>query len=48
MRHMRALNKKAGRIEEFVASKTEDVVAGQPFSFSGGALAVPDRPGLGV
>jgi glucarate dehydratase len=28
--------------------KTEDVVAGQPFSFSGGALAVPDRPGLGV
>jgi glucarate dehydratase len=28
--------------------KTEDVVAGQPFSFSGGALAVPGRPGLGV
>ena len=28
--------------------KTEDVVVGQPFSFSGGALAVPDRPGLGV
>jgi glucarate dehydratase len=28
--------------------KTEDVVAGQPFSFSGGAIAVPDRPGLGV
>jgi glucarate dehydratase len=28
--------------------KTEDVVAGQPFSFSGGALAVPTRPGLGV
>ena len=25
--------------------KTEDVVAGQPFSFSGGAIAVPDRPG---
>ena len=28
--------------------KTEDVVAGRPFSFSGGAIAVPDRPGLGV
>jgi glucarate dehydratase len=28
--------------------KTEDVVAGQPFSFGGGAIAVPDRPGLGV
>ena len=28
--------------------KTEDVVVGRPFSFSGGALAVPDRPGLGV
>jgi len=28
--------------------KTEDVVAGQPFSFRGGAIAVPDRPGLGV
>jgi glucarate dehydratase len=28
--------------------KTEDVVVGQPFSFSGGAIAVPDRPGLGV
>jgi glucarate dehydratase len=28
--------------------KTEDVVVGQPFSFSGGALAVPGRPGLGV
>jgi len=28
--------------------KTEDVVAGQPFSFSGGAIAVPGRPGLGV
>jgi glucarate dehydratase len=28
--------------------KTEDVVAGQPFSFSGGSIAVPDRPGLGV
>ncbi len=28
--------------------KTEDVVAGEPFSFSGGAIAVPDRPGLGV
>ncbi|HVT66163.1 MAG TPA: glucarate dehydratase family protein [Trebonia sp.] len=28
--------------------KTEDVVAGQPFTFRGGALAVPDGPGLGV
>jgi glucarate dehydratase len=28
--------------------KTEDVVAGQPFIFSGGALRVPDSPGLGV
>jgi glucarate dehydratase len=28
--------------------KTEDVVAGQPFSFSGGAITVPGRPGLGV
>ena len=28
--------------------KTEDVVAGEPFTFSGGAVAVPDRPGLGV
>jgi glucarate dehydratase len=28
--------------------KTEDVVAGQPFAFRGGAIAVPDRPGLGV
>jgi glucarate dehydratase len=28
--------------------KTEDVVAGQPFIFSGGALRVPDAPGLGV
>jgi glucarate dehydratase len=28
--------------------KTEDVVTGEPFSFSGGALAVPTRPGLGV
>ncbi len=28
--------------------KTEDVVAGQPFTFSNGALRVPDRPGLGV
>ena len=28
--------------------KTEDVVAGQPFIFSGGALARPGRPGLGV
>ncbi|HEX4094091.1 MAG TPA: glucarate dehydratase family protein [Trebonia sp.] len=28
--------------------KTEDVVVGQPFGFSGGAIAVPDRPGLGV
>jgi hypothetical protein len=29
MKHMRALNKKAGRIEEYVASQTEDVVAMQ-------------------
>ena len=28
--------------------KTEDVVAGSPFTFSGGALAVPAGPGLGV
>jgi len=28
--------------------KTEDVVAGTPFTFSGGSLAVPDAPGLGV
>jgi glucarate dehydratase len=28
--------------------KTEDVVVGQPFRFSGGALRVPDTPGLGV
>src|SRR6201995_4021742 len=28
--------------------KTEDVVAGEPFRFSGGALRVPDAPGLGV
>jgi glucarate dehydratase len=28
--------------------KTEDVVAGTPFTFSGGALAVPTAPGLGV
>ena len=28
--------------------KSEDVVVGQPFSFSGGAIAVPGRPGLGV
>jgi len=28
--------------------KTEDVVAGEPFVFSGGAIAVPGRPGLGV
>ena len=28
--------------------KTEDVVAGQPFIFSGGALRVPTGPGLGV
>jgi glucarate dehydratase len=28
--------------------KTEDVVAGQPFIFSSGALRVPDSPGLGV
>jgi glucarate dehydratase len=28
--------------------KTEDVVVGQPFGLSGGAIAVPDRPGLGV
>jgi len=28
--------------------KTEDVVAGSPFTFSGGALTVPGGPGLGV
>jgi glucarate dehydratase len=28
--------------------KTQDVVAGDPFAFSGGALRVPDGPGLGV
>ncbi len=28
--------------------KTEDVVAGSPFTFRGGALAVPAGPGLGV
>ena len=28
--------------------KTEDVVAGTPFTFSGGALRVPPGPGLGV
>ena len=28
--------------------KTEDVVAGEPFGFRGGALRVPDAPGLGV
>jgi len=28
--------------------KTEDVVAGTPFTFRGGSLAVPDAPGLGV
>ncbi|MGH3263518.1 MAG: enolase C-terminal domain-like protein, partial [Trebonia sp.] len=28
--------------------KTEDVVAGTPFTFSGGSLAVPSGPGLGV
>jgi glucarate dehydratase len=28
--------------------KTEDVVAGEPFGFSGGAIRVPDAPGLGV
>ncbi len=28
--------------------KTEDVVAGDPFRFVDGAIAVPDRPGLGV
>jgi glucarate dehydratase len=28
--------------------KTEDVVAGAPFRFEGGSLAVPDGPGLGV
>jgi glucarate dehydratase len=28
--------------------KTEDVVAGQPFGFRGGAIRVPDAPGLGV
>ena len=28
--------------------KTEDVVAGTPFTFAGGALSVPRGPGLGV
>jgi glucarate dehydratase len=28
--------------------KTEDVVAGAPFTFSGGALRIPPGPGLGV
>jgi glucarate dehydratase len=28
--------------------KTEDIVVGQPFTFSNGALRVPDGPGLGV
>jgi glucarate dehydratase len=28
--------------------KTEDVVAGEPFTFSGGAIRVPGGPGLGV
>ncbi len=28
--------------------KTEDVVAGTPFTFQGGSLAVPQGPGLGV
>jgi glucarate dehydratase len=28
--------------------KSEDVVAGTPFAFFGGALAVPTAPGLGV
>jgi glucarate dehydratase len=28
--------------------KTEDIVAGSPFTFRGGALAVPTGPGLGV
>ena len=28
--------------------KTEDIVVGEPFTFVGGSLAVPDRPGLGV
>jgi len=28
--------------------KTEDVVAGEPFRFAGGAVRVPDAPGLGV
>jgi glucarate dehydratase len=28
--------------------KTEDIVAGSPFTFRGGALAVPAGPGLGV
>ena len=28
--------------------KTEDVVAGTPFTFAGGALSVPSGPGLGV
>ena len=28
--------------------KTEDVVAGEPLSLTGGAIRVPDAPGLGV
>jgi len=28
--------------------KTEDVVVGEPFTFTGGAVRVPDGPGLGV
>jgi len=28
--------------------KAEDIVVGEPFTFSRGALRVPDRPGLGV
>ena len=29
MKHMRALNKKAGRIDDYVTSRTDDVVAMQ-------------------
>jgi glucarate dehydratase len=28
--------------------KSQDVVAGDPFAFTGGSVAVPDGPGLGV
>ena len=28
--------------------KSEDIVVGEPFTFSNGSLRVPDRPGLGV